>query len=254
MTWRPVDRAELLRVSGEDTFVRLTCGPVTVGVVGDHGWAAMHRWRPTGYWGGLAVVHPGAPQDTESTALAALLQAAPDFPLEWFSTTDGRDLDLPEQFTLTGSGRWDFLSTRTAPASAPLPAGLELVTLDDTADAQRLHAFGTTHNDDFEGFPGHGFSLLWRAVIDSHGELVAIGALHQLDTGLPHLAGLVVAPHQRGRGLGGALTVDLTREALAEHGVCTLGVFSGNRAAISLYHRLGYATHHSFHSRDFTRS
>ena len=29
---------------------------MTVGVVGKHGWAALHRWRPTGFWGGLAVV------------------------------------------------------------------------------------------------------------------------------------------------------------------------------------------------------
>lgn len=160
---------------------------------------------------------------------------------------------MPARFELTGSGCWEFLSTRTTPEPAPLPDGMEWVTLDDAADAERLHEFGTAHNDDFEGFPGQGFSLLWRAVVDSRGDLVAIGALHELDTGLPHLSGLVVDQRYRGRGLGGALTVDLTRAALAGHGVCTLGVFSGNQAAIRLYHRLGYTTHHSFHSRDFTR-
>nr|WP_281496870.1 GNAT family N-acetyltransferase [Ornithinimicrobium sp. F0845] len=211
----------------------------------------MHRWRPTGHWGGLAVVRPGAPDDAESTALAALLETAPDFPLEWFSTAEGRDLRLPAGFEPTGAGRWDFLSTRTAPSPLPLPEGLDLVTLDDATDAERLQAFGTTHNDGFEGFPGHGFSLRWRTVVDAQGDLLAIGALHELDTGLPHLSGLVVHQDQRGRGLGRLLTVDLTRAALRQHGVCTLGVFSDNLAAIGLYRSLGYTTHHHFHTRDF---
>lgn len=254
MTWREVDLTGLLRASGDDPYVRMTCGPVTVGVAGEHGWAAMHRWRPTGHWGGLAVVHPGAPGDAESSALTALLEAAPDFPLEWFSTADGRDLDLPDGFALTGSGRWSFLSTRTAPAPVRLPRGLTVVTLDDTGDAKRLQDFGTTHNDDFEGFPGHGFSLLWRAVVDSKGDLLAVGSLHELDTRLPHLSGLVVHRDHRGRGLGRLLSVDLTRAALEDYGTCTLGVYSGNHTAIRLYHSLGYTTHHTFDSRDFVRA
>lgn len=250
MTWRSVDRAELLRTTGEDTYVRMACGPEAVGVVGEHGWAALHRWRPSGHWGGLAVVRPGAPEDAESRALAALLEAAPDLPLEWFSTAAGRDLDLPAGLTLTGSGRWDFLSTRTAPAPIALPHGLAVVTLEDTADAQRLQDFGSTHNDDFEGFPGHGFSLLWRAVVGSRGDLLAVGSLHELDTGMPHLSGLVVHRDHRGRGLGRLLTVDLTRAALEGFGTSTLGVFSDNKTAIGLYHSLGYSTHHHFHTRD----
>ena len=200
------------------------------------------------------MVHRGAPEDAESTALATLLEAAPDFPLEWFSTADGRALDMPVDLTLTGSGRWDFLSTRAAPAPVPVPHGLAVVTLEDTADAQRLQDFGTTHNDDFEGFPGHGFSLLWRAVVDSRGDLLAVGSLHELDTGMPHLSGLVVHRDHRGRGLGRLLTADLTRAALEGYGTSTLGVFSDNHTAIGLYHSLGYVTYHRFHTRDFVRA
>ena len=253
MTWRRVDRAELLRASADDPYIELTAGEVSVGVVGEHGWAVMHRWRPTGHWGGAAIVHAEAPADAESTALQALLRAAPDFPLEWFSTADGRALTLPPGFRHTGSGRWAMLSTRTVPPPAPVPDGLRVVTLDDTADAARLEAFGHGHNADFEGFPGRGFSLLWRAVVDADGQQVAIGALHELDTGIPHLSGLVVDPAHRGRGLGRLLTVDLTRAALGHSGVSTLGVYTANRAAIGLYHSLGYVTHHAFDSRDFVR-
>jgi len=254
VTWQVVDRAELLRASGDDPYVRTTCGAVTVGVVGKHGWAALHRWRPTGFWGGLAVVRAGAQEDAESTALAALLNAAPHIPVEWFSTAAGQDLRLPAGFAFAGSGRWDFLSTATAPPPVRPPHGLTVVTLDDTVDAERLQEFGTTHNDDFEGFPGHGFSLLWRAVVDAEGDLLAVGSLHELDTGMPHLSGLVVHRDHRGRGLGRLLTIDLTRAALEGYGTATLGVFHDNHPAIGLYHSLGYVTHHRFHTRDFVRA
>lgn len=161
MTWRSVDRAGLLDASGNDPYVELTCGDVAVGVVGEHGWACLHRWRPTGHWGGAAVVHDDAPDDAETSALAALLEAGPEVPLEWFSTADGRNLQLPGQLRCSGSGRWDFLSTRTAPPAVALPEGFALVELDDTADADALEQFGRRHNPDFEGFPGRGFSLLW---------------------------------------------------------------------------------------------
>src|SRR5690606_25546847 len=148
---------------------------------------------------------------------------------------------------------WDFLSTRTAPPAVALPEGFALVELDDTADADALEQFGRRHNPDFEGFPGRGFSLLWLGLLDSAGGLSGIGALHALDTGLPHLSGIVVDSRHRGRGLGRALTAHLTRRALESSGVSTLGVYTDNRVAISLYHSLGYQTHHSFHTRDVTR-
>ncbi|HLS43870.1 MAG TPA: GNAT family N-acetyltransferase [Ornithinicoccus sp.] len=250
MTWRSVDRAGLLDASGNDPYVELTCGDVAVGVVGEHGWACLHRWRPTGHWGGAAMVHEDAPQDAESTALRALLDAVPQVALEWFSTADGRGLQLPEKFRVKGSGRWNLLSTRSVPPQVALPEGFALVELDDTVDADRLEAFGRRHNPDFEGFPGHGFSMLWLGVLDDMGRLAAIGSLHELDTGLPHLSGIVVDRARRGRGLGRAVTVGLTRRALGLSGVSTLGVYADNRVAISLYHSLGYETHHSFHTRD----
>lgn len=250
MTWRRVDRAELVAASGNDPYLAYAAGSVALGVVGPHGWAVLHRWRPTGFWGGAAVVGEHAPGDAESTALEALRASAPEVPLEWFSTAPGRALHLPAGLRVTNSGRWDFLSTSTTPPAVPLPPGAGLVSLDDATDAARITSFALRHNPDFEGFPGLGYALAWRGVTDPAGHLLAVGALHELDTGLPHLSGLVVHTEHRRRGLGRLLTVELTRAALDGYGGCSLGVYSENRPAIGLYHALGYTTDHSFHTRD----
>lgn len=253
MTWRRVDHEALLRASGDDPYVELAIPRDCLAVLGEHGWAAMHPWRPTGHWGGAAIVDHDAPPDTESQALEALLRQSPDTPLEWFSTRAGRELTAPENFRITGGGSWDFLSTRQMQPVPDLPRELRLVELDDAADAAQLEEFGRGHNPEFEGFPGHGYGVLWLGLRDAEGALVGIGGMHLLAAGAPHLSGIVVDRAQRGRGLGRALTVELTRRALERAGFSTLGVFSANAPALSLYHALGYASHHSFHTRVLVR-
>lgn len=247
--WQRVDHAALLQASGADPYVELAVPGDCVAVLGEHGWAVLHPWRPSGHIGGAAVVAHDAPTDAESAALAALLSLAPETPLEWFSTSAGRELTVPGTFRVTGEGSWDFLSTRQVPRAPDLPAGLELVELDDTADAPVLEEFGRTHNPEFEGFPGHGFAALWLGVRDPGGDLIAIGGMHLLATGAPHLSGIVVDRAQRGRGLGRAITAELTRRAIDRAGCSTLGVFHANAPALALYHSLGYLTHHMFHTR-----
>lgn len=249
MTWHQVDRASLLRASGADPYVELAVPPEAVAVTGEHGWAVMHPWRPSGHWGGAAVVATDAPRGAESEALATLLSAAPGTALEWFSTLAGRDLTVPAGCTISGAGRWDFLSISEGPPSTPLPEGLGLVELDDTRDAAELQAFGSAHNAEFEGFPGRGYSVLWLGARDRDGALTAIGGMHVLASGAPHLSGIVVDRAHRGSGLGRALTIELTRRAIERAGFSTLGVFSANAPALGLYHSLGYTTQHSFHTR-----
>lgn len=60
----------------------------------------------------------------------------------------------------------------------------------------------------------------------------------QSDVGF--LAGLTVAPDQRGRGLGAALTAGMTRALLARHDTVALGVYTDNVGAARLYRRLGF--------------
>lgn len=253
MTWRRVGHEALLAASGADPYVELAIPRDCLAVVGEHGWAALHPWRPSGHWGGAAMVTEAAPPDTESRALEALLALAPDTPLEWFSTLPARELAAPEGFEARGSGRWDFLSTRQSVPPVAMAAGLEVVELDDTADAAELEEFGRRHNPDFEGFPGHGYSVLWMGLREESGELAAIGGMHLLATGAPHLSGIVVDRAQRGRGLGRALTVELTSRSIERAGFSTLGVFSANAPALALYHSLGYTSHHSFHTRALAR-
>lgn len=249
VTWAPTDLATLQAQTGQDAFVRYAAGRQTLTVTGPQGWACLLPWRPHGHWGGAAVVAADAPPGAESEAFALLCRLADEQGVtpEWFSTVPGRPLSVPAGLEKTGSGEWAFLST-TAVDGLPALGGLELVELDDTADAEEIETFARAHNPDFEGFPGRGFATLWLASRDATG-LTAVGALHELASGAPHLSGLVVRTDLRGQGLGALVTAELTRRAVAATGVCTLGVYSANSTALRLYGRLGYAVAHHFRTR-----
>lgn len=248
VTWAPVDLSPLLERTA-DPFLRYAAPPDALTVAGPLGWAALVRWRPHGHWGGAAVLAPGAPPGAESEALGVLDGLAADRGIvpEWFSTTPGRDLVAPPRLELAGGGTWAFMVAGRAERLPPAPAGL--VELDDATDAERIEAFGRAHNADFEGFPGHGYASLWLGVEDRAG-LAAVGAVHVLGSGAPHLSGIVVRPDRRGTGLGAGLTAELTRRAVGGHGFSTLGVYSANTVAVRLYERLGYAVAHHFHTRE----
>lgn len=252
MTWAPVDRATLLART-DDPFIRYAAPDDALVVAGPLGWGALVRWRPHGHWGGAALTTPGAPAEAESAVLAALVArveeqgASP----EWFSTGPGRELAPPSGWRLGEDGTWAFMWTEGTDDLPPAPPGL--VELDDCADAARIEDFGLSHNTVFEGFPGRGYASVWLGAEDSSGELAAVGAIHVLGSGAAHLAGIVVRPDLRGTGLGAGLTAQLTRRAVAEHGASTLGVYSDNTVAVRLYHRLGYALAHHFHTRGITR-
>ena len=49
--------------------------------------------------------------------------------------------------------------------------------------------------------------------------------------------------------LGLAVSAHLTREAIADEGVCTLGMYSDNAVARRVYHGLGYTGDHLWSSR-----
>lgn len=248
VTWGHVDRDTLLGRTG-DPFLRYAMPPDALALAGPHGWACLGRWRPHGHWGGLAVVDQGSPPDAESEALAVLtgLLAEQGSRPEWFSTVgEGRRLDAPPGLRVDGSGTWAFMWATSTAGLPPAPAGL--VELDDLGDAEEIEAFGHGHNEDFEGFPGRGLASLWLGARDEDG-LAVVGAVHVLATGMPHLSGIVVRPDRRGTGLGTGLTAELTRRAVAEHGVSTLGVYSDNAVALRVYARLGYATAHHLHTR-----
>ncbi|RIK15403.1 MAG: hypothetical protein DCC50_08225 [Acidobacteria bacterium] len=212
VTWAQVDRGELLGRSGEDPWVRWTTTGEVLAVAGEDGWACVGPWRPGGaHW--------------------------------------GRPLEVPDGYQESGSGRWDFLWTRELPDPPGPPAAVAPVELDDVRHAEEIERFGRGHNPDFEGFPGRGLASLWLGARDRAGSLVAVGAVHDLASGIPHLAGIVVEPACRRSGLGRWLTAELTARAVREAGVSTLGVYSDNDAALRLYDGLGYRTAHGWHTR-----
>jgi hypothetical protein len=90
----------------------------------------------------------------------------------------------------------------------------------------------------------------WVGARDGEGRLVACGVREPNVAGFPLLSGITVAPSVRGTGLGLAVTASLTRAALADSGVCTLGMYSDNDVARRLYHGLGYTGDHLWSSRD----
>lgn len=131
-------------------------------------------------------------------------------------------------------GRWEWMwSTR-----APEGSRSGLVDLPESS-RDELVAFLDEHNPSTDGQPFARPGQRWVGVRDA-GELVGAGCCEVEHAGAPVLAGITVAPVARGRGLGRAITAELTRGAIGTHGWSTLGMYSHNGVARGLYLDLGY--------------
>lgn len=252
--WRRVDRERLLEFCRQEDMVRwCTDEEHVVAVASPFGWAWAHPWRPGGaHWGGVAVLDRASPPEAESAALRLILRDLPiGVDLEWFSTVPGRALAAPRGYTLGAWEDWAFYATQQMPVAEPT---LPWVLLDDTTDADELARFGHAEHPDFQGFPGRGIAYRWYGLRGHDGGLIAIGSLQRLATGVPHLGGIVVRSQHRGQGIGTDLMRLLTREALAESGVATLGVLSSNAAARVLYDSMGFHLSRRMVTRALTRT
>lgn len=136
-------------------------------------------------------------------------------------------------------GRWEWMWTRTAPPPSSAATGALVVDLGE-ADRGAVEDLLAAHNARTDGEPFARAGQRWVGVRDWAG-LVATGCCEVEPSGSPILAGITVVPEARGRGLGRAVTAELTRGAVAEHGWCTLGMYSDNPVARDLYRSLGYA-------------
>ncbi|GAB3589154.1 GNAT family N-acetyltransferase [Calidifontibacter terrae] len=235
-------RDELLATTDNDPYIRWECSADLLEVAWQFGDAVGFRRRsPFRRMTQLNLVGPGAD-------IAALVDAllANGWPEVSGVSVDQEHLSLMEdRLPLGQGGDWDWMWTTTAPA---LPAGIEVVELNDTSDAPELLRLNEIGNPTAESEPGKGVTERWLGVRTA-GRILAAGALHRTGAGAPHLTGIVTHPRARGQGLGAAVTAALTAAAIASDGVCTLGMYSGNDVARRLYHRLGYRTAHAWASR-----
>jgi ribosomal protein S18 acetylase RimI-like enzyme len=136
-----------------------------------------------------------------------------------------------------------------AVSAAPVGAAEErLVTLseDDLADIAALLEVANRGTD---ARPFEHEGQRWAGIRDEAGRLVACGVREPNIAGWPILSGITVHPVHRGTGLGRAVTARLTRDAIRDRGVCTLGLYSHNAVARGLYRSLGYTGTHCWSSR-----
>lgn len=256
---------ELLDLSGEDPWVRWALPDPLRGEVWVHEGVAMVErvGRRRGFW--VAPLRPGMQQlaggadltpadltDEADRVRAALTQLRDDGHLDRLgsqsvSVVQEHGPVAHEVLELGQGGDWDWMWTTTAPPVAP--GERDVVELDDTADAAELRTFSTTHNPRVWTEIGTGRVRRWVGIRDEDGRLLAVGGAEAEETGVPHLAGIVTDADLRGHGLGTAVSAALTRWAVAQHGASTLGMFSDNGAARSVYRRLGYRTARAWHSR-----
>lgn len=81
------------------------------------------------------------------------------------------------------------------------------------------------------------FGLRFEGKIDC-----VIGASGWTTRECVHLGSFATRPSARGRGIGTAVMAHVSEHAIKALGAVSLGVYRENRAAIALYHRLGFRT------------
>lgn len=260
---RQVTRAQLLDVAGEDPWLRWALAdPLPGQAVLHEGVAVVQRLghRP-GLW--ALPLRPGMRPDRlpdpaglaeEAERVASALRAVRESGL--LAAWGVLSASVPQEHAAVGhvelplsdqGGDWEWMWTTEAP---PARADEDrLVLLDDRTDAAELIAFAHAHNPRVWTRIGEGEIVRWVGVRDEGGRLLAVGGAEREGSGVPHLAGILTAGPARGQGWGETVSSALSRWSVAEHGVCTLGMFSDNDVARRLYRRLGYRTARAWHSR-----
>ncbi|HEX8970858.1 GNAT family N-acetyltransferase [Oryzihumus sp.] len=238
--------AALHEASGQDPFVRYDVGAAFAGGWAVEGAVAVLRRTPSGR---TVLALLGSPAGVE--ALVASAAADPslvaDHGVRAISLPQPLEPLLEKHFRVGPGARWEWLWTQAAPE--PHPGETTLVGLDNTADAGELLAFLADASPTASARPGDDGNEWWVGARDATGALVACGAMQRTGGGSPHLASIAVRPDRRGQGLGAAVTAALTRRAVALDGVSTLGMYSDNAVARSLYLRLGYRIGHAWATR-----
>lgn len=211
-----------------------------------HAWAVAFV-RPTHTHGRNLMLHAGDDSgEVLSPAAAALLEdlaTSPPF-APWVDRARAKGatgVSLPRTLEHLGGllgfegGRWEWMWCTEPPAGD----SRGLLELPVSARAE-LFEFLDEHNPSTDGQPFARPRQRWIGSRGGDGRLLGVGCSEDEHSGAPVLAGITVAPSARGRGLGRAITAELTRGAISTHGWATLGMYSHNDIARGLYRDLGY--------------
>jgi len=152
---------------------------------------------------------------------------------------------LHQRFRVGPGGDWEWFHTTIVPPADPTLA--QVGPLDDVARADEVAAFLERHSPTADTPPAQGEQ--WVAIENEDGTLAAVAAIGRTPVGAPHLSSVAVDASVRGRGLGRAIVAAATRRAVLESGVCTLGMYSHNDVARTLYLSLGYVRDCAWASR-----
>jgi len=236
--------AELLAAAGGSPFIRYDIpAPLDHAAYALGEAVALPRQTHTRRLGLLVL---GPPDD--AGALVGSMAGAGLHPADLTGVTVQRG-SLPAVAThlpVADGNEWEWMYAVAAPARVAAEDRLVPLSEDDLPDIAALLAEANPRTDarPFE-YPGQH----WVGARDDEGRLVACGVRETNVAGFPLLAGITVHPDERGTGLGLAVTAHLTREAIADAGVCTLGMYSDNAVARRVYHGLGYTGDHLWSSR-----
>lgn len=213
--------------SGGDPLVTQHLSPTAVREVhaGPGWWAVAHAATPYFERGGLVVGGELPAVTVVVEELCARLRPAE-------VTVDAR---VPLPFARADGGSlWAWRHTsRQLP---PVPGEDRVGFAPPTAALEDLLAAANPDASVRPGTPG----VLWAAVEDADGTLLACAAAGAHTPGVPHLSSVAVHPRARRQGLGGAVTVALTRRLLRGAPAVSLAFWGGNDAARALYDGLGF--------------
>jgi GNAT superfamily N-acetyltransferase len=224
-------REAVLAAAGHHPYVRLTATGEVTGYRGDGllGWVGMGPWGPV-----LAALgSPGAALDLADAWRASGAAGGG----RWMHLPRIPAADVAAVLPVRRQDDWEFRWTGRVPAPTP---GEERVERLGPADDGAVRALLEEAFPQTTSRPGDPRVRVWYGIRDGAGGMVAAGA-DRSRGGVGFLAGLVVHPAQRRRGLGAALTAAMTRRLHAEFGVVALGVMAHEEGARRLYERLGYA-------------
>jgi len=240
---------ELLGLSGGSAFLRWDIPAPLGGPAHRMGRAFALPRRTHTRRHGLLVMGP--PDDVDRLVAVMLEDGALPDGLGSVTVQRGSLDAVARHLPLDGGNEWEWLCTVEPPPTVATEERLVALGHDDEAPIRELFAVANPGTDarPFEHPAQH-----WVGVRDGEGALVACGVREPNLAGNPLLSGITVHPAARGTGLGLAVTAGLTRAAVAEAGVCTLGMYSHNDVARRLYTGLGYGHTHAWSSRRVRRA